>query len=124
MQGVEHGDFTVSKMRFVGAATCRPASGSAPTHNKSAIIYNNRITIENIPPTAYDYVVNGKSAIEWIIERYAVTTHKESGIVNDPNDWAREHNQPRYILDLLLSIITLSVRTVDIVNSLPKITFT
>ena len=72
---------------------------------------------------AYDYVVNGKSAIEWIMERYQITIHKDSQIKNDPNDWAREHNQPRYILDLLLGIINLSVQTVDIVNTLPKIRF-
>jgi hypothetical protein len=45
-------------------------------------------------------VVNGKSAIEWIMERYQVTTHKESGIVNDPNLWCDEHDKPRYIIDL------------------------
>jgi predicted helicase len=55
------------------------------------------------------------------MERYAVTTHKESGIKNDPNDWAIEHNNPRYILDLLLSVITVSVNTVDIVAGLPKV---
>ena len=55
------------------------------------------------------------------MERYAVTIHKESKIKNDPNDWATEHNQPRYILDLLLSIINVSVQTVDIVNALPEV---
>ncbi|HRO46083.1 type ISP restriction/modification enzyme [Agriterribacter sp.] len=68
-------------------------------------------------------MVNGKSAIEWIMERYQITTHKESGITNNPNDWATEHNQPRYILDLLLSIINVSVQTVDIVNALPEVKF-
>ena len=57
------------------------------------------------------------------MERYAVTTHKESGIKNDPNDWAKEVGNPRYILDLLLSIINVSVQTVDIVEGLPKVTF-
>jgi hypothetical protein len=66
---------------------------------------------------------NLKSAIEWIMERYQVSTHKESGIVNDPNDWAKEVGNPRYILDLLLSIINVSVQTVDIVNNLPKVDF-
>ena len=60
--------------------------------DKSKIIYNNQITISGIPLEAYDYVVNGKSAIEWIMERYAISTHKDSGICNDPNDWAAEHN--------------------------------
>jgi predicted helicase len=87
---------------------------------KDTIIYNSKISISNIPPQAYEYVVNGKSAIEWIMERYQVTTHKESGITNNPNDWAAEVGNPRYILDLLLSIINVSVQTVDIVKALPK----
>lgn len=53
------------------------------------------------------------------MERYTVTIDKASQIKNDPNDWSKEHEQPRYILDLLLSVIILSCRTVDIVNSLP-----
>jgi len=103
--------YRVEKMRF-------------PKKNqKDKIIYNSRITISNIPNKAYEYVVNGKSAIEWIMERYAVSTHKDSGIKNDPNDWAKEVRNPKYILDLLLSIINVSVQTVDIVNGLPKLEF-
>jgi predicted helicase len=79
---------------------------------KDTIIYNSKIEIEHIPLKAYEYVVNGKSAIEWIMERYAITTHKESGITNNPNDWSKEVGNPRYILDLLLSIINVSVKTV------------
>ena len=89
--------------------------------DKSRIIYNGNITIENIPAKAYEYVVNGKSAIEWIMERYAITQDSKSLIINDPNAWSREHNNPSYIYDLLLSVINLSVQTVDIVNSLPKL---
>ena len=92
-------------------------------NDKSVIIYNGNITIENIPQKAYEYIVNGKSAIEWIVERYAVTQDKKSLIKNDANDWAREHHKPRYILDLLLSVINVSVQTVDIVNHLPKLKF-
>lgn len=103
--------YLVDKMRF-------PKKGQ-----KDTIIYNSRITITNIPDKAYEYVVNGKSAIEWIMERYQITVHKESGIKNDPNDWATEVGNPRYILDLLLSIINVSVQTVDIVNGLPKLKF-
>lgn len=90
---------------------------------KDTIQYNNRITVGNIPLKAYEYVVNGKSAIDWIIERYQVSTHKESGIINDPNMWAVEAGNSRYILDLLLSVINVSVQSVDIVNSLPKVDF-
>jgi predicted helicase len=93
-----------------------PAKGQ-----KDTIIFNQYISISNIPSKAYDYVVNGKSAIEWVMERYSVTKHKESGIENDPNDWAKEHENPQYILDLLLSVITVSIKTVDIVARLPKV---
>ena len=88
---------------------------------KDTIIYNSHITISNIPERAYNYIVNGKSAIEWVMERYAVTIHKESGIKNDPNDWATEHDNPQYILNLLLSVISVSLKTVDIVATLPKV---
>ena len=91
--------------------------------DKSAIIYNGNIVIENIPEKAYEYVVNGKSAIEWIVERYCVSQDKKSLIKNDANDWGKEHGKPRYILDLLLSVISVSVQTVDIVNALPKLKF-
>ena len=103
--------YTVEKLRF------------PKKDQKDTIIYNGKITISNIPAQAYDYVVNGKSAIEWIMERYQISTHKESGITNNPNDWATETGNPRYILDLLLSIINVSVQTVDIVNSLPIVKF-
>lgn len=89
--------------------------------DKSRIIYNGNITIENIPAKAYEYIVNGKSAIEWIMERYAVTQDSKSLITNNPNEWSKEHGTPTYIYDLLLSVINLSVQTVDIVNSLPKL---
>jgi len=90
---------------------------------KDKIIYNSKITIEKIPAKAYEYVVNGKSAIEWILDRYQVKIHKDSGIKNDPNDWAKEVDNPRYILDLILSVINVSVQTVDIVNGLPELKF-
>lgn len=91
--------------------------------DKSTIVFNGNITITNIPERAYDYIVNGKSAIEWIMERYVVKVDEESQIKNDCNDWALEHESPRYILDLLLSVIDISIRTMDIVDGLPKIDF-
>lgn len=108
---------TVDKMKF---AKVRDENGKLIA-DKTRIIYNDHIAIENIPLKAYEYIVNGKSAIEWIMERYAITIDKASQIKNDPNDWSREHEQPRYILDLLLSVIILSCQTVNIANSLPKL---
>lgn len=108
--------FSVDKIKF---AKVRDENGKLVA-DKTRIIYNGHISIENIPLKAYEYIVNGKSAIDWIMERYAVTIDKASQIKNDPNDWSKEHEQPRYILDLLLSVVILSCQTVDIVNSLPK----
>lgn len=111
VKGAESEFYTVEKMRF------------PKKDQKDTIIYNSRISISNIPAEAYEYVVNGKSAIEWVMERYAVTTHKDSGIKNDPNDWAAEVGNPRYILDLILSIINVSIQTGEIVKGLPKVKF-
>ena len=108
-------NYHVEKMRF--------GKIDSKTVDKSIIYYNKAITIEDIPAEAYEYVVNGKSAIEWIMERYAITTDKKSGIINDPNDWAREHNDEKYIFNLLLRIINVSVQTVKIVKGLPKLKF-
>ena len=91
--------------------------------DKSVIEYNPYITLRNIPLRAYDYVVNGKSAIEWIMERYCDKVDKKSGIRNDANQWGIEHGNPKYPLELLQSIITLSLRTLDIVDELPKVSF-
>lgn len=104
-------DYHVTKMRFGGKK------------DKSVILYNDAITIRNIPLTAYDYIVNGRSAIEWVMESYRVKTDKASGIVNDPNDWAKEHDAPAYILRLLLSVITVSEKTLAITSALPRIHF-
>jgi predicted helicase len=77
--------------------------------------------VSNIPAKAYEYIVNGKSAVEWVMERYQVKTDKDSGIVNDPNLYAEETGQPGYILDLLLSVIAVSVKTMEIVEGLPEV---
>jgi predicted helicase len=73
-----------------------------------------------LPPKTYDYIVNSKSVI-WSMEHYAVITHKESGTWNDFNNWVEGHEKPRCMLDLLSSVIKVSLETVDIVNNLQKI---
>lgn len=88
----------------------------------TTIIYNNQITVTGIPVEAYEYVVNGKSAIDWIVERQCVKTDKDSGIVNDANDWAVETmGNPKYPLELLLRVITVSLETMKIIRDLPKL---
>lgn len=106
---VGSGDFRVKKMRL--------------SKDKTTLLYNDFITIKNIPARVFEYKVNGRSPLEWIIDRYQIKTDKASGIVNNPNDWATEHGNPRYILDLLLSSMTVSLKTLDIVENLPAIEF-
>ena len=88
----------------------------------TTLIYNSKITVTGVPAEAYDYVVNGKPALDWVIERQCVKTDKDSGIVNDANAWATEtmHN-PRYPLELFLRVITVSLETMKIVRALPKL---
>lgn len=98
--------YKVQKMKF------------STREDKSTIVYNGNITLKGIPLCAYDYVVNGKSAIEWVMERYQVDVDKKSGIVNDPNEYSQD---PRYIIDLVKRIVTVSIESVRIVNSLPAL---
>ena len=110
VSGGKDSDFYVTKMKF------------AKKDDKSRVVYNSQITIENIPEEAYEYVVNGKPALEWVMERQAVTTDKKSGIVNDANDWAKETmGNARYPLELFLRVITVSLKTQEIVRNLPKL---
>jgi len=88
----------------------------------TTVVYNDNITITGIPLEAYDYVVNGKPALDWVIERQCVKLDKDSGIVNDANEWANETmKSPRYPLELFLRIVTVSLETTKIVYSLPKL---
>jgi predicted helicase len=87
--------------------------------NKTVVVYNEWLTLSGIPERVQDYVINGRSALDWIVEQYGVWNDKPSGIVKDANLWGEEHANPRYILDLLKSIVTVSVRTLDLVESLP-----
>jgi predicted helicase len=101
--------YRVEKMRF-------GKDGKAV--DKSVIVYNPYFTLSDIPLGAYDYIVNGKSALDWIMERYAVTQDKESKIVNDPNEWS---DDPRYIIDLVKRIVRVSIETNRIVATLPAL---
>ena len=88
---------------------------------RSLFSLSSHITLTGIPLEAYEYVVNGRPAIEWIMERYQLSTDKDSGLTNDPNDWPREHDDPPYILNLLKRIITVSLDTMKIVKTLPAL---
>ena len=105
--------YRVKKMKFAGK------SGNL---NKTAVRYNSNITITNIPLAAYDYVVNGWSALDWVMGQQCVKVDKKSGIENDANDYANETmKNPAYPLELFQRIITVSMETMKIVSSLPKL---
>ncbi len=90
--------------------------------DKSTLHYNAKITVTGIPLEAYEYVVNGKPALDWVVERQRVKPDKASGIVNDANDWAIETmNNPKYPLELFLRVVTVSLETMKIVKSLPPL---
>ena len=100
-------DYTVEKMKF---------HKEGKTVDKTTIQFNPYITISNIPDKAYDYVINGKSAIEWVMERYAITVDKASGIVDDPNNYSDK----KYIFNLLVSVIYVSIKTQELISELPE----
>lgn len=104
--------FAVKKMKY---------GGKSGAWDKSRLAYNPFVEIAGIPLEAQEYMLGSRSALDWIVERYQVKTDKASGIVNDPNDWSREHEQPRYILDLIGRIVTLSLQTTRTVNALPDL---
>lgn len=103
-------DYRVEKMKY-GAKK-----------DQTTLHYNGKITIKDIPLEAYNYVVNGKPALDWVVERQCVKTDKTSGIVNDANDWAIDTMQnPKYPFELFLRVITVSLETMKIVRSLPAL---
>ena len=102
-------------MRF---GKCAKSEDNQKGVDMSTIHVSENLTLKNIPLQAYDYIVNGKSAIGWIMDRYQIRTDKASGIVNDPNEYS---DNPRYIVDLLKSIVTVSIRTNEIVAGLPPL---
>ncbi|WP_375694095.1 DEAD/DEAH box helicase [Bartonella sp. AD24XZML] len=97
-------------------------AGKRGAIDKSTVVYNAHITIQNIPLEAYEYVVNGRSALEWVMERQVVKTDKANGLVNDANRYAVETvGNPAYPLELFQRVITVSLETMKIVRNLPKL---
>jgi predicted helicase len=112
--GMPQGQLTPAQTRVTKMRFGKLGKDDDPT----TIVFNSTITLLDIPVEAYDYEVNGKSAIEWIMDRYQVTTDKDSGILNDPNSWSED---PRYVLDLVARIVRVSMETVRIVKALPPL---
>ncbi|WP_304626034.1 type ISP restriction/modification enzyme, partial [uncultured Parasutterella sp.] len=109
--------FHVTQMKW---GKIKGKTGNA-AKDKTRLIYNSDITIENIPLEAQEYVVNKKSALDWIVERCCIKVDKDSGIVNDFNKYGEEMRDTTYPYDLFLKVITVSVETVKIVKNLPAL---
>jgi predicted helicase len=106
-------DYRVEKMRY---------GKKGKDKDLTTLHYNDRITLTGIPLEAYEYVVNGKPALDWVVERQGVKTDKDSGIVNDANDWANETvNDSKYPLQLFQRVVTVSLETMKIVRGLPAL---
>ncbi|AZA14354.1 DEAD/DEAH box helicase [Corynebacterium choanae] len=105
----------VAKMKW--AKVKDPETGKN-VNDVTRIIYNNKVTISGIPAEADEYMLGSRSALAWVIDRYQVKKDKASGIVNDPNDWADEVGNPRYIVDLIGKVTRVAVESVRIVQQL------
>ena len=116
-EGADASDLRVTKLKYGKIAGKK---GNAAL-DKTKIVYNSKITISDIPLEAQDYVVNKKSALDWVVERCGVSIDKASQIVNDFNNMAEEMGDPQYILHLILRVITVSLETNKIVASLPAL---
>lgn len=103
------------KMRF---GKCKKSDENPKGMDRTTLVVSEGLTLHDIPEEAYGYVVNGRSAIEWLMDRYQVRTDKASGIVNDPNEYS---DDTRYIVDLVKSVVTVSMETLNIVNMLPTL---
>ncbi len=111
--GLTDADYRVEKMKY---------GKKGKEKDLTTLIYNHKITLTGIPLEAYEYVVNGKPALDWVVERQCVKTDKASGIVNDANDWAIETmKNPKYPLELFARVVTVSLETMKIVKALPKL---
>ena len=108
------------KMSYAKASVAGTGHGKRDL-DRSRLRYNDHLTLSGIPPEAHEYVLGTRSGIDWIIDRYYIKTDKASGIVNDPNQWGLERGEPRYIVDLIKRVVTVSVRTVEIVEGLPSL---
>ena len=87
--------------------------------DRGILTVNEHLSFENIPQKAFKYVVNGKSPLEWVVDQYGVKTDKDSGIVSNPND--SPISDIYYVADLIPRLMTVSVRTQEIVENLPQI---
>ena len=96
-----------------------PETGKS-VNDVTTLVYNQQVTIKGIPEKAEQYMLGSRSALAWLIDRYQVKTDKASGIVNDPNDWADEVGNPRYIVDLIGKVVRVAMESVAIMDVLAE----
>ena len=107
----------VQKMKW---AKKKDSETGKNVNDVTTLVYNKSVTVRDIPAEADEYMLGSRSALAWIIDRYRVKKDKASGIVNDPNDWADEVGNPRYIVDLIAKVTRVAVETVRIVEGIRK----
>lgn len=106
----DHDGFRIAdKLRF---------AKNGQDEDRTRIVVNDGLTLENIPLEAYEWTIKGLSPIEWVMSQYQVKTDKKSGNLSDPNQWGIEHDNPRYIIDLLEKTVTVSMKTQEILAGL------
>jgi len=120
--GIDPGNrdtWRVTNKKMKWAKKKDPETGKA-VDDVTTLIYSPTVTIRGIPEAADRYTVGSRSALAWIIDRYLVKIDKDSSITNDPNDWCDEHDNPRYIVDLIAKVTTVAVETMKIVDGLAE----
>lgn len=117
--GDDYRYYRVEKMRPGAPSAEQKAAGEKA--DRSTIVYNDHITLDGIPEDTHRYRLGPRTALEWVLERYQVRTDKNSGIVNDANQWSTEVADPRYIIDLVGRVVTVSVETMKIIDALPDL---
>jgi predicted helicase len=117
LERVEKGQLNWRVLKMKLSHPGKRSLGRAPAADKTSLVYNDFLTLKGIPPETYEYRLGNRSALEWVIDQYQVSTDKRSGIVNDPN----RADDPEYIVRLIGQVITVSLETMKIVKSLPAL---
>ncbi|MGE3813028.1 MAG: DEAD/DEAH box helicase [Candidatus Nanopelagicales bacterium] len=119
-QGSSAEDLRVERLRY---RRVRDAAGKLGD-DKTTIIVNSQISLSDVPEAAQQYMVGAKSALDWVVERYRDEVDRASGLRNDANAWGVEQGDPRYVVDLVGRVTSVSLETVQIVDALPKLRVT
>ncbi len=109
--GLDPSDFKVERLSYLKAGK---------SIDKSVVVFNNNLQVRGIPLEAHDFKIGAKSAVDWVVERFKITVDKASGLINDPNDWAKESGSADYLYQLLAKVVTVSLETTKLLDQMPK----